>query len=189
MKKIILIFIVLISHNVSKAQNGSARYSYSPYHYDTCQYLQQFAGEWRYINGNDTIRFYFRVHKDSTEQQKAVITQLYGWHEYKQGNNIIESDYSQRFTSLPYFVDTVIAIKYSITLMGSAIPCTTAMDTLSGTIIDFSQNREMHMVKAVINVSGGIMTMNWKQRHRDGFGFLTGATGMTLPKEFILTKQ
>lgn len=182
--------LILLTFSLkSKAQSTATRYSQSPYYYDTCQYLQQFAGEWRYVNGNDTIKFYFRLHKDSSESMKFVMIRLLGWIEYKQGNVIVESNYQNRFNVLPYFIDTVTNNTHSISLIGSVPICNSSIDTLVGSIIDLAQNKELHIVKAIINTSGGSITMNWKQKHRDGFGFLTGATGMTLPKEFILTKQ
>jgi hypothetical protein len=189
MKKITIIITLLILYSAGSAQTNTSKYSLSQYYYDTCQYLQQFAGEWRYVNGNDTIKVYFRVHKDSSESMKFVMTRLLGWIEYKQGNVIVESNYQNRFDVLPYFVDTVANTTHSISLIGSVPICNSSIDTLVGSIIDFAQNKELHIVKAVINTSGSTITMNWKQKHRDGFGFLTGATGMTLPKEFILTKQ
>lgn len=185
----ILISILLfgVCSNIC-AQSNTAKHTLSLYDYDTCQYLQQFAGEWKYINGNDTIKFYFRVHKDSSETLKYISTRLFGWVEYKKGNNIVESNYQNRWDAIPYFADTVTLCNYSI-LLGSRIQCNPLIDTLGGTIIDLSQSREMHVVKTIINRNSSVMTMTWKQNHSDGYGVFTGARGMTLPKEFILTKQ
>lgn len=185
-KNIITLFFILFQF-YGKTQSNT-KYTVSQYYYDTCQYLQQFAGEWRYTNGNDTIRFYFRVHKDSSENQKFVMSRLWGWHEYKKGNTIIESNYQNRFVALPYFSDTILNFNRSITLIG-AVACTPMLDSLVGSIIDISQSRELHRVNATILTNNNIMTMNWKQMFMEWHGAFTGSFGMTLPKEFVLTKQ
>lgn len=51
--------------------------------------------------------------------------------------------------------------------------------TLMGGIIDHLQSNEIHVVTGILDATKTVMT--WKQHHREGYGFSTGATGMTLP--------
>ena len=89
MKKLIFFFVFLTIVFVTKAQTVK---------YDTCSNLHQYEGEWRYVNGQDTIRFYLRAHR--TIDPDFISDALWGWLEYKKGNTIIESDYQHRFMNL-----------------------------------------------------------------------------------------
>lgn len=89
MKKIFLILIVTFLSIQGMAQNNYTTY-------DTCQYLSQYQGEWRYTNNQDTIRIYFRAHRDYSSALNSIGDYLYGWLEYKSGNTIIESTYDHR---------------------------------------------------------------------------------------------
>jgi hypothetical protein len=175
MKKIAAIIVIVIAVLSAKAQTT----------YDTCNYLSRYAGEWMYANGQDTIRIYLRPHRSFSPNFNDIIDNLCGWHEYKRGNTIIESNYQYRHTYLPYtwVSDSVSVTRYSVLL--TLRECDPVGNTLGGIIVDLSQAREPKVVNAII---AGI-TMTWKQRHGEGYGAFTGAYGMTLPKEFILVKQ
>jgi hypothetical protein len=153
--------------------------------YDTCQYLNRYAGEWMHTNGQDTIRIYLRLHRSFSPDFGWVKDGLWGWHEYKRGNTIIESNYQFRNIYLPYIwlEDSISSSKYSVLL--SLNECDPAGSMLSGLIVDLSQADEPKVVNAVVSGT----TMTWKQRHGEGYGAFTGAYGMTLPKEFVLVKQ
>ncbi|MCP9750696.1 DUF6705 family protein [Ferruginibacter sp. HRS2-29] len=154
--------------------------------FDTCQYIVKFAGEWRYANGIDTIRVYLRPIRAFDTDFQGVQDVLYGWHEYKKGNIIIESVYQNRF--MPVNVDTITIRSFSIGLkMGSGLDCNSSSRTASGAINDYLQANETKVVTITLDPTGTIMT--WKQRHSEGYGVFTGATGMTLPREFVLFKQ
>jgi hypothetical protein len=158
--------------------------------YDTCQYNRQFEGEWWHISGSDTIKIYLRYSKnhdvmpDGTE---LIQDCLFGWHEYKRGSTVIESTYANRFMTLPYedtLSNATTAIRIGMNPTGN---CSTGSKMAKGSIVDYSQAKEIKSVKVTLDATGTIMT--WKQSHREGYGFFTGAYGMTLPKEFVLTKQ
>lgn len=152
--------------------------------YDTCNNLQQYQGEWRYVNGKDTIRIYLRSHRSYTQHFNWVSDNLWGWHEYKKGSAIIESNYQYRFITLPYSVDT-LSINLSSIWLSHSRDCN--IIKLTGRIWDYSQNNEIQMVTATLSNNNTIMT--WKQEHGEGFGVFTGGSGMTLPKNFVLIKQ
>jgi hypothetical protein len=179
MKHLFFIFLVLFS---LQADAQSVRY-------DTCQYSRQFEGEWWHVNGNDTIKIYLRYSKnhdvmpDGTE---VIDDNLWGWHEYKRGSTIIESTYANRFMALPY-EDTLSNETTAIRLSMNSLTCTTNNRTAKGIITDYLQAKEGKYVKVTLDASSTIMT--WKQSHMEGYGAFTGAYGMTLPKEFVLTKQ
>jgi hypothetical protein len=162
------------------AQNASTRY-------DTCQTLNQYQGEWRYAIGQDTIRIYLRYHRNYSPSFNHVSDNLYGWLEYKTGNTIIESTYQNKNMTLPYDYDTD-SMNVSLWSIGLSLEqCSTNCSVLTGTIFDHLQADEIHMVTAILDVTRtGIL---WKQTHSEGYGFGTGATGMTLPREFVLIKQ
>jgi len=178
LKSVFNIILVLFVFQESFSQTTETRY-------DTCSALQQYQGEWLYANGNDTIRIYLRFHRNYSQNFDEVTDELVGWHEYKQGNTVIESNYQYRFISLPYNFDSLSMNYYSIGLTLGG--CNTNARKLWGGILDYNQNKEGHNVITTLNSSGAIM--DWTQEHSEGWGYLTGSTGMTLPKQFVLVKQ
>jgi len=173
MKNIIIIILVVFSCS-AKAQST------------LCPALQAFHGEWRYVNGQDTIKIYLRSNDYTiTGDGPVTIAKLWGWHEFKQGNTIIESNYSNRFLALPTNSNNVVANSYSISLQMPQ--CNVSRQKLIGNIHDLSQCYESKVVTITFNTSQ--TQLNWKQTHPTGFGFMTGCKGMTLPSNFVLTKQ
>ena len=155
--------------------------------YDTCGNLQQYEGEWLHVNGQDTIRIYLKAKRTlSQEYPQHMSDDLWGWHEYKRGNIIIESNYQNRFSSLPYNSDEIIENDLcSISL--KPYRCNISSNKLIGSINDIIVTEEFHTV--IVKLSNNNTVMTWKQNHREGFGVFTGGTGMTLPKNFVLIKQ
>lgn len=156
--------------------------------HDTCRYLQQLAGEWRYTNGNDTIRICLRYARYLNTSFNTMDDVLFGWHEYKQGNTVIESIYQNRFMNMSRpdtFSNNSVSI--GITMGSEPEYCNDTIKKAYGVITDYSQAKEPKYITVTLNATGTIMT--WKQRDAEGYGQFTGATGMTLPREFILTKQ
>jgi hypothetical protein len=152
-----------------------------------CPTVNAFIGEWRYVNGQDTIKVYLRT-KDYTitypNSPSSQIAVIWGWHEYKKGNVVIESNYSDRFIALPTDLDNYNEDNYSIFL---TLPqCNTSLQKLMGNIDDLSQCREMKVV--TINYNSLQNQLVWSQRDSEGYGFLNGCKGMTLPSNFVLTK-
>ena len=179
MKKILLYAAFLAIAFTAKAQTNTK--------YDTCNTLHQYEGEWRYVNGQDTIRIYLRVNRTFDNSSYNYISDdLWGWHEYKKGNKIIESDYQHRFMQLAYSSDTMFDSS-SITLCQKRRACSSLFVDLTGFIKDYNQARQTKNVTAKFNSSG--TTMTWHQEHAEGYGFGNGKTGMTLPKNFVLIKQ
>jgi hypothetical protein len=114
-----------------------------------------------------------------------IFAKLWGWHEYKHGNTIVESDYQNRFMALPTNSDTVVETSYSIYLQ---LPqCDISNQKLIGNIADLNQCREPKPVIIIFNSAQTQLT--WSQRSRTGFGYGTGCYGMALPRNFLLTKQ
>ena len=173
MKKILMILFVCLSTLV-KAQSS------------LCPYLQPFSGEWMCTNGQDTIRIYFRYHEmNFNMQQNDIRGRLFGWHEYKRGNTIVESNYANRFITLPSLFDDLSPSSYSILLV---MPnCDVSRQRIRGDITDLSQCGEHKDVTIIFNTTQTQLT--WKQIQPTGFGFKTGCKGMTLPSNFVLTKQ
>lgn len=171
-----ILFFVIVLNNTSNAQMK----------YDTCQYVHQFDGEWRYTNGSDTIRIYLRAQRDYYSIIKSTEDRIFGWHEYKQGNNVIESIYSNRFMTISN-VDTITKRSFSIWLkMGNGTECSATNKTAMGGIRDYLHGNEGKDVTVTLDATGTIMT--WKQT-QEGVGVKSGIVGMTLPRQFILVKQ
>ena len=181
MKKII-VFIFLFTTLSTVAQNYRTQY-------DTCQYLTQFEGEWLYANNQDTVRIYLRPKRNFSVSVNYFCDNLYGWHEYKRGNIIVESNYMNRFMYLPFFADSLKLNRPSITLINYTCNASN-INKLEGYITDLNQANERHAVKAEKTGGGSLPTyLLFKQSYIEFQGAFTGAYGMTLPKEFLLTKQ
>lgn len=179
MKKNIIIAILLLANPNLFAQVNID--------YDTCNYLQQYAGEWKHINGQDTIRIYFRSLRTKSNEFNYINDRLWGWVEYKRGNTIIESNYQNRFDSIPYISRNYDFSKYSIRISLANCDNNTVNNPLVGRIRDSLQAGELHIVKATLDPTKTIMT--WTQSHSECYGALTGAIGMTFPTNFVLIKQ
>jgi|694.fasta_scaffold03912_24 hypothetical protein len=177
MKKILFLGITILFFLNSKAQNSTTRY-------DTCQYVAQFAGEWLYVNLLDTIRICLRHKRDYSASNNHVSDKLYGWIEYKHGNTVIESTYQNKDMVLPYYADTTPDIPTSILIR--PYNCW-FFRNFEGSITDYNQAKEIHMVKATFNPTNTELT--WSQRFSEWHGAVSGAHGMTLPRVFILKRQ
>lgn len=175
MKKLFLIILVFTVVNSVKAQS---------IRYDTCSYMQQFAGEWRSLTGTDTIKIYLRFHRDYFADPFTVSDQLYGWLEYKKGSVIIESTYQHRFMNLPYnyedLQDSLISIRVRT-------ECSINPTKLRGYVVDIANARQEKNVRAIISADKN--TIIWNQYHKEGIGAFGEPTGMTLPRTFVLTRQ
>ena len=183
MKKSILVFLFFLFNVKSFGQSTTE--------YDTCNYLQQFEGEWKYANGTDTLKVYLRFHRRTftTETERTLIKDcLIGWHEYKQGNKIIESDYQYRFIALPTNISDIYD-KYSVMINFNIVlnPCSKNAKKLHGVIKDYLQANQDKEVFAALNETNTRMTC--KLWHGEWFGHGNGMVGMTLPSNFVLVKQ
>ena len=159
--------------------------------YDTCNHLQQLSGEWKYVNGIDTLRILLRFHRRTiaiNNQDIFIKDCLIGWHEYKKGNLIIESDYQNRFMTLPLNLSTSYN-NFSVYLNFDKIHnlCNSNSKKLHGRITDYLEASQDKEVFATLNVTNTAMT--WKLWHEEWFGHGNGMVGMTLPTNFVLIKQ
>lgn len=184
MKKItIAIISILLTVNAS-AQNSQTEY-------DTCSALQVHQGEWVYAQGQDTIRIYLRYHRSYDPDFNFVSDRLWGWHEYKRGNQIIQSNYQHRFMSLTY-IDNMDFYKSSISLRFNPIDDAPNNERgHMGSITDSEFDYNTHAVITTITNTAGVIKMNWRQyfEERGGGDFNSKPFTMTLPLTFILTKQ
>jgi hypothetical protein len=180
MKHIILCVVLFCACTSIHAQHTSQSAEY-----DTCIKIRQYAGEWMYADGIDTIRITLRYHRDSSAEHNHVSDDLWGWHEYKRGSTIIESDYQNRLMQIPSDCITGKIFNYCAIVLYLK-PCSDTNKHLDGTIIDYLQAREDHVV--TVELHPGNQTMTWRQRHSEWYGALTGAKGMTLPREFLLRR-
>jgi hypothetical protein len=185
MKKYIYILILLSSIKLNTLAQSSAMQT----RFDTCNYLKQFTGEWVYANGLDTIKIYLRFHREQiAEFESATVIKdfLLGWHEYKQGNTIVESNYSHRLMYLPFNLDS-LSNDYSsiyLTFNRQESGCGHGSRKLNGIIKDYHPPKsESHDVDVVINSAG--TTMTWKQQFAEWYKIPV----MTLPPNFVLIKQ
>ena len=178
MKKHFLISVLILYTCITKLFAQTTRY-------DTCNKLQQYVGEWRYTNGADTIRIYLRYHKYFAEVITVnYLDGLWGWHEYKTGNTVIQSNYQNRFVTLPSnATDSFLQIN-SIAL--SMPDCSDTSHRLIGLIKDSNHPTSTYRIVATLDSTKTVMT--WWQTFSRG-SFHNPDTDMTLPQEFILYKQ
>ncbi len=178
MKKILLALFLFLQ--IAIEANSQVKF-------DTCSYISKFEGTWQYNNGTDTIKVYLRANRSYYPDFNSISDRLYGWHEYKQGNVVIESTWQNRFMSLAN-ADTITRNSSSILLgMGTGADCSDTARWAMGKITDYLQGKEAKIVTVTLNASGNLMT--WQQRHSATIALVTGPIGMTLPREFILVKQ
>jgi hypothetical protein len=185
MKKIIIAIISILLTTNALAQNSQTEY-------DTCSALEAQQGEWLYTQGQDTIRIYFRYHRCYDPEFNTLSDNLWGWHEYKKGNQVIQSNYQHRFMPLTYNMNDMDISKCSIWLRFN--PIDDAPNNLRGhmgSITDSEFDNNTHAVITTITNTNGVIKMNWRQYYeeRGGGDFNSKPFTMTLPLTFILTKQ
>ena len=160
--------------------------------YDTCNRLNPLIGDWLYTNGTDTIKIYFRLHRGKyANGSKFVIDNLWGFLEYKQGNNIIVSDYDNRFINIPYLLDT---FSYRSTVRIRFSECgANNSNLLTGRLRYRFLGDQIYNVNAILNSTGTQMT--WHQVFVDTERqLLTTPTNQpqgsnAMPTDFVLIKQ
>jgi hypothetical protein len=176
MKIIKLISFLLILNISLKAQTTTTDY-------DTCSNLQQYAGEWKYVNGLDTIKVFLKYQRTFNINLDWISDRLWGWHDFKNGNQIIESNYSNRFFTIPYVTDDVTSQQFSIRLRLKN--CSNTENSINGFITDYHKGSNMHRIYATLNAAKTQMT--W---HIEELGGLNKQFfGITLPPDFVLIKQ
>lgn len=178
MKKII-IYLIFSLFSAFFASKATAQLTI----YDTCQAIRPYEGEWRNISGQDTIKVYLRVHTFYSQIINTYEAEILGWHEYKSGSTVIQSDYSHRFDALPLNFHQKPQIMFSIGLNGGS--CRPIINNLYGAMTDYTKQRCQNWAITRIN-SNTIQVFQVPCEVIDEFSFIPG---FTLPQSFILTKQ
>jgi hypothetical protein len=173
---ILLLTLTHFSNNIN-AQSSITNY-------DTCFATRQFNGEWRNVNGLDTIKVYFRTHIFYSSIINKYEGEVLGWHEYKIGGQIIQSDYSHRFDFLPLNFTQKYTV---INSTGLRFPfCSDTINNLYGGMIDVLKNKK-HQIWKVTRVTANTIRVDQMQGGR--IWNLPYISGYTLPQSFVLTKQ
>lgn len=175
MKYLLIIIFAFIFSN-AQAQH--------PLEYDTCNTLQQYQGEWMNVTGTDTLRIFLRPVRTYEPVYNNIKDFLWGWIEYKQGSNIVMSNYANR--NLPVFNDWDYMFNITNLYLKKYI-C--IADKLEGTFIDFNHHKGMIEWSADIIVSPAEVKMNVWQQRTPSYNLNLGDTAMTLPARFTLLKQ
>ena len=185
MKYIITILIIFSLSLSLKAQDIQ---------YDTCSALMQHQGEWRYANGNDTIRFFLKYHRGYyATEPKFVIDALWGNLEFKHGNTIVFSDYANISLSIPFQMDTFGLDRQTISIRYTRKDAT--HHKLTGTLLYPMNGLQEYHIEAILNNTGTQMT--WRQKYsttvRENADIhipRNPPTGLDkMPDEFVLIKQ
>ncbi len=160
--------------------------------YDTCSALQQLEGEWLYQSGQEQIKIFLRYKRltsygaETGSIRDFVSDRLMGWVEYKVGSTIMESTYSNRYMTLVDNFNAYPVGSYSILLAYDHITGCNS-DSLWGMIRDYGHSNQRKIISA--KLTNNNQTITWTQNHSEGYGAFNGDYGMTLPRQFVLTKQ
>ena len=166
------------------AAASATAYAQHPLKYDTCNTLQQYEGEWMNVSGADTIRIYLKPVRTYSQRYNTIRDLLWGWVEYKQGNNIIMSNYANRFLPTSDSWDYM----YSITNFRlSKYICNS--QKLDGRFTDINHNSGLINWVVEVTLSANDITMDVWQQRTPYYVLDTGGTEMTLPLRFTLIKQ
>ena len=166
------------------AAASATAYAQHPLEYDTCNTLQQYQGEWMNVSGADTIRIYLKPVRTYEPVYNNIDDELWGWVEYKQGNNIVMSNYANRFLPTSDSWDYM----YSITNFRlSKYICNS--QKLDGRFTDINHNSGLINWVVEVTLSANDITMDVWQQRTPYYVLDTGGTEMTLPLRFTLIKQ
>ena len=166
------------------AAASATAYAQHPLKYDTCNTLQQYEGEWMNVSGADTIRIYLKPVRTYSQRYNTIRDLLWGWVEYKQGNNIVMSNYANRFLPTSDSWDYM----YSITNFRlSKYICNS--QKLDGLFSDLNHHRGLINWVVEVTLSANDITMDVWQQRTPYYNFNLGDTAITLPQRFTLIKQ
>ena len=166
------------------AAASATAYAQHPLEYDTCNTLQQYEGEWMNVSGADTIRIYLKPVRTYEPVYNNIDDELWGWVEYKQGNNIVMSNYANRFLPTSDSWDYM----YSITNFRlSKYICNS--QKLDGRFTDINHNSGLINWVVEVTLSANDITMDVWQQRTPYYDLNLGDTAITLPLRFTLIKQ
>jgi hypothetical protein len=180
---ILLIFILKFSLSLSGQVGDDAL------KYDTCHVsAQQFVGNWLYVNGIDTVRLNLRLHRGN-DNYGEIVDIIYGWHEYKKGNIIVESIFDKKNIVIPYVIDTFTTNSWSVAMMMLNQPCSINNVTAAGTLADYSRNATdiSHSIRATLDATRTKLTTEITMYN--GWQLKPWNTGITLPRKMTFVKQ
>ena len=102
-----------------------------------------------------------RVNNFYSIPNNTITGELLGWHEYKIGNSVIESDYSQRFDVLPTNFSQKGAIVFSLNIVASTgnSECSTVLTMLHGSMRDFNKYNKYQILK-ITRISQNIIQVH-----------------------------
>ncbi|MFC4263888.1 DUF6705 family protein [Ferruginibacter yonginensis] len=186
MKKILLI-TSFITINYSVTAQTAIDYT----EYDTCNLLQQYAGDWLYTNGADTIKIYLKAHRGKYMQPTYIFDALWGFIEYKHGNTIVVSDYANRFITIPFLLKDWPLVYRTLSIRFRN--CNTAETNLFGRLRYRLAGDQLYNVKVTLSNNGTVMQWHQEFQQTDNQDLTipwnrpTGANAM--PMDFILIKQ
>ncbi len=186
MKKIIICLIATAISFTAKSQAAGDTAAYPsfrdlvPNSYFADPLLQNYEGLWMWTSGTDTVRIFLKKEAILFKTVKnCTYEELIGFHEYKQGSQVVESSMQHINTS---FLDNKSTI-----LVGGR---TLITNTVNGTIRDLSKNKTLEL-KLLPNAS--FTQLHWKTNTLEGVNLSTPQrpfyVGITLPSDIILIKQ
>ena len=175
MKHILFLFLFTLYIVAGQAQNVPAQGSYI-----TNNTMGAFHGTWQWVSGIDTVKMYLITKKiHSTMNDGFDWDCLVGWHIYKRGNVIIESNYAGINNIGMYSINC-----------GNAVtdPNTRKVD---GILKDLTKNKQGELT-LTLNATGNQLI--WKLEVCQGaFIYVAPQTapppGFTLPTNMVFTKQ
>lgn len=136
--------------------------------------LSKFVGTWIWVNGTDTVKVVLK--KENVLFSMINIRQdvIVGYHEYKRGNVIIETNLAD--------TNHVFNTKKTSILASND----NSNDTLTGTIQDITEKKLLNII-LVLNVAQNQLV--WQTNNTMGLYNGTNRKKFTLPRSIILTKQ
>ncbi len=175
--KIILIVLLIIFSKIVTAQY------IIPGSYNINNTLTRFEGTWRWTSGTDTVWLNMQKQKVHFSRIPCDRDLIVGWHKYKKGNTIIESNF--QFIGVQYAPSTHL----NISIFGGNDP-TDNISLFDGTIKDISKNKTIDLTLTINAVQNQIV---WKSKDTDGTHISSPSKpfieGFTLPNLMTFIKQ
>lgn len=146
--------------------------------YDVNNTLTRFEGTWRWVNGQDTVWIYMQKQKINYSEIPYDADKIVGWHKYKKGNVIVESNYQFTGTSYnqqPGNVSLYCGNKPSID-----------PNFLEGMVTDITKAKKVDLT---LTLNAGQDQLQWKTTNPQGTKLRPYNYGYTLPTQMTLIKQ
>jgi hypothetical protein len=171
-KTILLVILIVIS------KNNIAQYI-TPGSYEINNTLSRFEGSWLWNNGTDTV--WLNMQKQKVHFSDVPFDQdvLVGWHKYKKGNTIIESNYTN--IGIQYTPST----RLNSSIFGSNAPATDS-NLFEGTINDISKNKAISLTLTLNSAQNQLI---WKTENIPGTTYGNFDYSFTLPTLMTFIKQ